>query len=517
VARTLGRIAIFILFPVMVMAIVFLGRITVGTAYRFGEWGERSVVESTLIVTEEKIERVEHIISTTDDLFFRAVDPALLEEACQRFPQAANRSSLIEAATVVDEHGDIVTLLQRHGADPARRVKLSSLITRELVPRIEYYESLGRYKHLHRSFDGEYLLLTYLTRTFEGRDYTTLLLYDTEAIVTDLLVPVLNNVGTERVANVVDDRNRVLVGGLIDGADEFIVARRFPSTLYRWRLQIAPTSAAMFSARAQAKAQRLSQVLLTPLALGVIVLGLVVLYLSVVRERRLNRLKSEFVANVSHELKTPLSLIRMFGELLLMGKVDDPDKARRYHEIILRETERLSTLVDNVLNLARIERGKSAYSFQPGHVEDAVERAVEVYQYRIDKAGVSLDYKVEDGLPRVRLDEAAITLAVVNLIDNAVKYAEGTDVIGVDVYRRNARVHLDIFDRGKGIPVGEAKRIFERFYRVDTEDTRRERGSGIGLNLVAQVVRDHGGTVTVESAPEQETRFSIRLPVLTED
>jgi two-component system phosphate regulon sensor histidine kinase PhoR len=510
--RFLWRNAIFILFPAMVVAIVFLAMISVGTAVRFGEWGERSVAESTLVLTKDKIERVEEIFRKTDDAFFKALDPRSLDTACEQWLALIEDSRLVQAAFILDSFDDIVEFYYR---DPysSRIDQLLALIKNEIVPLVDKYDSFDQYKHIHKRIDDNYYFIAHLTVLFEEQDYTICLIYDTETIVDDLLDSVLGNVGPGRIANVVDDKNDVIYGHAIDGAGEFIVSRRFPSTLYKWRLQLEPTSTALFSSEAQKHAKRVTKELLIPLALAVILLGLIVLYLSVVRERRLNRLKSEFVANVSHELKTPLSLIQMFGELLFLGKAGDEAKARSYHEIILRETERLTTLIDNVLNLARIERGKGAYDFVESDIGEAIERAVEICSHRLEKSGIELKFTKAPDIPLMLIDDRAITLAVVNLVDNAVKYAQGTDIVGVELSADDRRVYLDVYDRGIGIPKGHVKRIFERFYRIPSVETRKQRGSGIGLSLVRHIVEGHGGVIVVKSDQGVETRFSIRLPI----
>ncbi|MCP4603216.1 MAG: HAMP domain-containing histidine kinase [Proteobacteria bacterium] len=508
--RFLWRNSIFILFPAVMVAIIFLAKISFGTAERFGEWGERSIVESTLIVTKEKIDRIEETLGTNDDNFFNILHPSRLGTACEGWQSAAPISGLVEAAALIDDFGDIVAFFYRD-PNPPHAVSLRNMMEREVVPLLDKYESLDQYKHLHRRIGSEFRLITHLTTFYQGQDYTACLLYDTDEIVDKLLANMLENVGADRVANVVDDHNRTIFGRSIDGTGQFIVARRFQSTLYKWRLQLAPTSAALFSSKAQAK--RFSQVMLIPLALGVIVLGLVVLYLSIVRERRVSRLKSDFIANVSHELKTPLSLIRMFGELLLLGKVRDEATARRYSEVILRETERLTSLIDNVLNLAKIERGKGAYEFRTMDIAEAVERGVEICRHRLETSGLKLEYAVEPKLPLADVDDHAITLAIVNLIDNGVKYAKGTDFVGVELSQRDGFIHLDVFDRGVGIPSSHIKRVFERFYRVPSAETRKNRGSGIGLSLVKHIAEAHGGELKVTSKPRVETRFSVRIPV----
>ena len=504
--------AVFILFPAVMVAIVFLASISFGTAFRFGEWGRRSVAESTLLLTQEKLERVEETINLTDTSFFRAVRPARLETACERWLRLIQNNRLVEAALILDESGETISFYRR---DPdSRQVwQLSNIIKREIVPFVDMYESLDRYKHLHKWIGGEWRLITHFTAMFQGRNYTSCLIYDTKEIVSVLFADLLDNLGADRVANIVDDHNRIIFGGPIDETGQFIVARRFPSTFYRWRLQLAPTSDTLFSSRAEAQAKRLSQIVLIPLAVGVILLGLIVLYLSIVRERRVSRLKSDFIANVSHELKTPLSLIRMFGELLLMGKVKDEDKAKRYHEIILRETERLTSLIDNVLNLAKIERGKGDYHFQKADIVLAVERGVGVFRHSLENSGIELRMEIDNNIPQVFIDEHAVTLAVINLVDNAVKYASGTPYIGVELRQSKGFISLDIYDAGIGIPEGHIGRIFERFYRVPSDGTRRQRGSGIGLSLVEHIVKKHNGTLRVSSKPYEETRFSIRFPL----
>lgn len=493
------------------VAIFFLAQMSFRAAERFGEWGERSIVESTLIVTQEKIERAEEIIRTTDDTFFRIVDPAHLDMACERWLRAISSNRLVVAGVILDDFGDIVSYFYRD-PDEESAAAQKNLIEREIAPLIDKYESLDQYKHLHRLIQEDYRLISHYTTVFQGEDYTACLLYDTKELVDGLLAGLLENVGSDRVANVVNDRNDIILGRSVDQAGQYVVVKRFPSTLYKWRLQLAPTAAALFSSDAQKKAKRISQVMLVPLALGVIILGLVVLALSAVRERRLNRLKSDFIANVSHELKTPLSLIRMFSELLVMGKARDEQKAQRYSAVILRESERLSSLIDNVLNLARIERGKKAYERREMDVAIAVDHAVEIYRPHLEAKEVQLEYRVADNIPPAKIDDHAIILAVVNLLDNAVKYAAGTDVVGVSVSAHRGMVHLDVFDHGAGIPQNQLKRIFERFYRVPTLETRQQRGSGIGLSLVKHIAEAHGGRIEVSSQPGVETRFSLRIP-----
>jgi two-component system phosphate regulon sensor histidine kinase PhoR len=234
-----------------------------------------------------------------------------------------------------------------------------------------------------------------------------------------------------------------------------------------------------------------------------------------VKERRLAALKSDFVANVSHELKTPLALVRMFGEMLLTGRVPNEDKKKQYLQIIVSESERLTALIENVLDFAKVERGKAAYDFAPGQVEEVVARAVEVFRYRAEREGMEVGLRVEEALPPASIDGRAIELAVINLLDNAFKYAKEGGRIDVEVTRATRFVRVCVSDRGPGIDPEDRARIFERFVRGRTSGETRVRGSGIGLSLVKHIAESHGGTIEVKSPISDEVRgcaFELSIP-----
>jgi two-component system phosphate regulon sensor histidine kinase PhoR len=220
-------------------------------------------------------------------------------------------------------------------------------------------------------------------------------------------------------------------------------------------------------------------------------------------------MKSEFVANVSHELKTPLALVRMFAEMLQTGRVASEEKRQQYLDIIMSESERLSALIENVLDFARVERGRQAYEFAEGDVGEAVSKAVNVYRYRAEREGVELATELEPGLPAARIDDRAIQLAVINLLDNALKYAAGSERVTVRAGRENGSVVVRVVDRGPGVPPEDRERIFERFVRGTASKTpsggRPVRGSGIGLALVKHIAESHGGRAWVDTTADAES------------
>jgi signal transduction histidine kinase len=259
------------------------------------------------------------------------------------------------------------------------------------------------------------------------------------------------------------------------------------------------------------------QVMLFTCALGallvVILAAAVTTYRLMRREAEVAQLKADFVANVSHDLKTPLSVIRMFGETLEMGRVSDPATREEYYRVITRESERLSRLIENVLDFSRIEGGRRTYDRVPAAVEPLVRESLDAFTYPLAQGGFKVEVEIAPDLPDVTMDVAAVGQALANLIDNAIKYAGERKAIRVKASLVDGELALSVADEGIGIPPAEHARIFEKFYRVGRSDTQGRRGSGVGLALVRHVADAHGGRVTVESRPGAGSRFTIWLPV----
>ena len=230
---------------------------------------------------------------------------------------------------------------------------------------------------------------------------------------------------------------------------------------------------------------------------AMIVIGAWFVYRTIRREMELAQLKSDFVSNVSHELRTPLSLIRMFGETLEMGRVSGEEKRKEYYSTIVRESERLSGLVNNVLNFSRMESGKKEYHFTPLALNPVVRKVVAQYEAHMQRLGFAVHLDLSEDLPLIRADEEAVSEALLNIIDNAMKYSAAEKSIRIATGTSKENVFVDVEDRGIGIPLSEQSKIFEKFYRVSS--THPIRGSGLGLALVQHIMKAHSGTVTVKS------------------
>ncbi|HEV2117461.1 MAG TPA: HAMP domain-containing sensor histidine kinase [Terriglobales bacterium] len=241
--------------------------------------------------------------------------------------------------------------------------------------------------------------------------------------------------------------------------------------------------------------------------------GILITYRNVMREMALARLKSDFVSNVSHELRTPLSLIRLYAETLELGRLTNPEKREEYYRIIRKESERLTALINNILDFSRIEAGRKEYEFRETDVAELVRNTLESYRYQIEQHGFTFEERIADDLPPMRVDREAIARSLLNLVNNALKYSQRDKYLGVNLYRVNGSVKLEVVDHGIGISRPEQHKIFEKFYRVGDPLVHNTKGSGLGLSLVRHIVEAHGGEVSVESAPGQGSKFVIALPV----
>lgn len=226
-------------------------------------------------------------------------------------------------------------------------------------------------------------------------------------------------------------------------------------------------------------------------------------------QMRVARLKTDLVAAVSHELKTPSASIRLLVDSLLEDRELDPRKTKDYLALISSENLRLTRLIDNFLTFSRIERNRQRFDFAPVEPARIVEEAVSAVRERFD---CDLTVSMEANLPQVRADGGAMVSVLTNLLENAYKYSPGERRIEVRAFSDRGRVVFSVQDNGIGIPAREQKRIFRKFYQVDQTLSRDAGGCGLGLSIVDHIVRAHGGEVTVQSKPHEGSTFSVTLP-----
>jgi signal transduction histidine kinase len=253
------------------------------------------------------------------------------------------------------------------------------------------------------------------------------------------------------------------------------------------------------------------------LVLGVALFGGYLLLRDVNRDVRVAEVRSQFVASVSHELKTPLTAIRMFAETLAMGRSRDENTRSEYLETIVNESERLARLVDNVLDFSKIEQGKKIYRLRPTRLEDVAGSAVRAMQFPLAQQGFHVHFSVQQDMPELKADPDAIQQAILNLLTNAMKYSGDAREIDLRLAARNGDAVIEVADKGLGMEPEEQKHVFEKFYRAPSHESRLIAGTGLGLTLVAHIAKAHGGRVQVESSPGAGSTFSILIPITTEN
>lgn len=230
--------------------------------------------------------------------------------------------------------------------------------------------------------------------------------------------------------------------------------------------------------------------------------------------KRLEQLRKEFVANVSHELKTPLAAIRGSVETLLDGALQDPAHNRLFVKAIAEESGRLDRLVDDLLTLAQIESRQELVRREPIVVKTFLEQELQRYLAVARKTRVSLEWSVDPEALSLLADRQQLVQAIGNLVDNAIKYNHPEGTVRVQAFAQGTEICFRVDDSGRGIPEDELPRIFERFYRVDKDRSRETGGTGLGLAIVKHVAESHGGSVQVVSRPGSGSCFILRFPAL---
>ncbi len=247
--------------------------------------------------------------------------------------------------------------------------------------------------------------------------------------------------------------------------------------------------------------------------LATILFGGGMLILQAHRNQRDALRKTTFVSNVSHELKTPLTSIRMYAELLFAGRITDPDKKRRYLQVIVSETRRLARLVNNVLDFSRLEQGRKKYHPETIHLNEYIQETLDAHALPVKEAGMTLETFMPDRAIMVHTDRDAIDQVMVNLIDNAVKYAADGGKLKVSLAVKNDRARIEVADKGPGVSESHRERIFEQFHRVDDSLTAKQQGSGLGLSIARRILRDLGGDLTYRPGNDNGSCFVATLPV----
>lgn len=474
---------------------------------RLAERERQAILGTMAELAKEKIIGIQTAIADADRTVFDAVDFADVAQLGKIIKGTPHRSAFIFGL-----NHQIVSGGSYRKTNSLDDSKFMELLTGPIMTDLDIDSvGLNESRYLQKRYDGRLYLFSCTRLYSNGRIYFVILEADTSYLLAEVF-PAFFDVRSPNLYQVVNENGDLVYGYAFSGipaAD--VVELGFPETLTLWRLRVAQRDAgALASSETR---QKTLDLVLIGVAMAVIAAGLLIMAAAVRRERRLSQLKSDFISNVSHELKTPLSIISMFGELLAMGRVKSPEQSVEYAEIIRRESARLSSLIDNVLDFAKIERGVAPYDFVPDQdMAEVVERVLEICRPRAEQAKMSIEYEASEELPTTRLDSNAMVLAVLNLLDNAIKYAPEGKRIQLNLTSTGDRVELRVRDFGAGIELEERASVFERFYRAKSVRLKPVRGSGIGLSLVKHIAEAHGGGVEIDPEISPGCAFRLWIP-----
>ena len=248
----------------------------------------------------------------------------------------------------------------------------------------------------------------------------------------------------------------------------------------------------------------------------VMIIGVSLVFRNVQREMELAQKKADFVSNVSHEIRTPLALINMFAETLLLGRVKDETKKHEYYEIITKEVNRLSNMLNRILSFSKIEANKREYQINQLDLSEIVEDVMNTYSYHLDSNGFEHTLQLSEQRLPIKADKEALIEVLVNLIDNGMKYSPNTKKLEVKTGREDDFAVVSIKDHGMGIARNQLDKLFEKFYRVPTGDVHDTKGSGLGLSIVKHIVDAHNGRVLVDSKLGEGSEFKVLIPIKKE-
>jgi len=257
----------------------------------------------------------------------------------------------------------------------------------------------------------------------------------------------------------------------------------------------------------------ITNILLIGLLTVVLLIGVWIVYRNIKKEVELAQIKSDFVSNVSHELRTPLSLISMFAETLEMDRVKTEGKKKEYYSIISQEANRLSKIVNSILNFSKMEAGKRQYNFVESYLNDVAENVYHSYKFHLEQKGFTFNILKDETIPIIKIDEEAVSEAIVNLVDNAVKYSDSKKEITIRTGMENNFAFVEVEDKGIGIPEKDQKKIFDKFFRVSSGNVHNVKGSGLGLSIVKHIIDAHKGSIELFSEVNKGSKFRLLFPL----
>lgn len=411
--------------------------------------------------------------------------------------------------------------LQAHPSPYKKNLLFGDFLVRTAIPVMKDKISLLRDNNVDPrerflvSSENEYFLISYaaLPDFQSGQTYYGGYCWYPESLKKGMIAGVLTDLSKESGLNfkIIDENEPIVTdkGDLTKGDFRVLSFQMFPLP---WKLLVSHPEIKAIEKSAGREILFYGIVLVIILVL--MLLGAVMIARDITRESEITGLKTEFVNNISHELKTPLTLIRLYGETLQRNENLTRAELSECYEIITKESERLSHLINNVLDFSRIETGRKEFEFRRGFLQDIIHDTLDSYRYHLEKKGFTIISEISEDLPEMIFDGEAIASLLINLLSNAMKFSPKEKAVTVKLYIDKDNAVLQVADKGMGISQEEISKIFQRFYRSKNRSASDARGSGLGLTLVKHITEAHNGRIEVVSEPGKGSVFSVILPVI---
>jgi two-component system phosphate regulon sensor histidine kinase PhoR len=430
-------------------------------------------------------------------------------ELSGQFKQLLKSNPSLESIIIAD------TSLQTIVSVPSSRFSAAEVLTphRAMIERLLRYQEASYRKLEPIMLSDSLMMLVFIPSSQQNR--VAGIVVNTRRFIADVIGRKLFELSRNDfiLAVVYQPENTIVFSTVADDTADFVQQRQlwiYPDYIVKIKL--------MGTTVQQLADERFNRNLVLIIVLDlVLIVGAWFVFRIIKKEMELVALKSDFVSNVSHELRTPLALIRMFTETLEMGRVKTEKKKKEYYAVILHETERLTRLINNILNFSRMELHSRKFNFRQSDVNEVVRSVLAIYSYHFEQLKFRVETSLDKKLPPATIDDEAIAEALHNLIDNAIKYSDKEKYLRLTTSSDGNNILLCVEDRGIGISRDHHEKIFEKFYRVSQGLVHTTKGSGLGLAIVQHIVESHGGSIAVESSVGKGSKFVITLPINTQD
>jgi len=379
----------------------------------------------------------------------------------------------------------------------------------ELINSLKKYEKQGYYKNQTISFTDydSFQSIIFLLPSDNRRATIGGVIFNKEEFVNETLSPKFQEVIKDKfVLFVENDSTTIYESDSVENKESSVTKALWVVPAYKMGILLKGKTIDELTGE-----RIVYNVILLLATFFVILIAGLFVFKAINKEIKLAQLKSDFVSNVSHELKTPLSLISMFSETLEMGKIKSEEKRQEYYSIIHREANRLSRIVSSVLNFSKMEAGKRDFKFAEHDLNIIIQQIIDTYDYHLKSKGFTYNYE-KDNLPLILGDVEAISEAIINLIDNAIKYSNNEKRITIRTKLEKNLVVCEIEDYGIGISGDDQKKVFDKFFRATTGNIHDTKGTGLGLSIVKSIMDAHNGAISLSSKIGNGTIFTLSFP-----